>query len=966
MDLGETKRVHVIACGVLAVDIRALASKLGLSLGFEFFEGGLHDRPGELRRRLQEAIDRASGTGRFARVVIGYGVCGRGTVGIQARDVPLVLPRAHDCIALFLGSNAAYRREFWRVPGTYYISAGWFQEKVQPRAQRRARRGNERRADAAQLAEKYGAENARAITEFLSSWQRNYKRAAFIDTGAAGRERYAAHARAMAEEFGWRYEELPGSLRLLEAMLTAEATTDEVLVVPPHHATVFDAVTGSLKAVPRLRNAECGMRNDGRTRRPGFAPQSAIRNPQSAIGAGLARLGLGIDAGGTYTDAVLYDFASQAVLAKSKALTTKWDYTVGIGNALAALDPLLLSEVDLVAVSTTLATNAIVEGRGQKVGLLLMPPYGLFSPSDIPHEPKAVIAGRLEIDGAELAPVDPAEVRRVAREMVDRHGVEAFAVSGYASTVNPAHERAVKAAIVEATGHHAVTCGHELSELLNFRTRATTAVLNARIIPLLRAFLRDAEAALARRGIHAPIMVVKGDGTLMSAAVAIERPIETILSGPAASVAGARYLTRCENALVVDVGGTTTDTAAVTHGSVRTEPSGARVGGWKTHVKALDMRTVGLGGDSLIAFERGELRVGPARVAPVAWLAAQHHGVAEAMHYLEERVDDFGGSTRPMELLALTGRCDDQLGVRPSGRFPDLREDEAQVLDLLRERPHSAAELAARTSCVHHELLPVARLEQSYLVQRCGLTPTDLLHADGRFARWDVPAAKRLCGLVSRVAGLAPADFAQRVFARIVARLAVELLKKQLDEEPILSAGQGRGPDAMDDCPACQALLRNLLAEGNGDWAVRVKLRRTIIGLGAPVGFFLPQAARLLGAKARIPAHADVANAIGAITSHVAVTRQARIEPSATGGYAVHGLPETRDFAFLDDAHAYAIRELERAVRRHARAAGTAAEAVAVASRDRISSAADGTEIFLERVITANVAGPPNIVRRPT
>jgi len=658
-----------------------------------------------------------------------------------------------------------------------------------------------------------------------------------------------------------------------------------------------------------------------------------------------ARLGLGIDAGGTYTDAVVYDFARRAVLAKSKALTTKWDYTEGIGNALAGLPARLLGRVDLAAVSTTLATNAIVEGRGQKVGLLLMPPYGIFDPADVPHEPKAVVGGRLEIDGREISPPDLAEAGRLARAMAERHGVGAFAVSGYASTVNPAHERQVKAAAAEATGL-SVTCGHELSELLNFRTRATTAVLNARIIPLLRRFLCDVEAALAARGIHAPVMVVKGDGTLMSAQAAIERPIETILSGPAASVAGARYLTRHQDALVVDVGGTTTDTAALSAGVVRTEASGARVGGWKTHVTALDMRTVGLGGDSLVTFERGELRVGPTRVAPVAWLAAHCPGSGEALDYLAARLGDLDGSTRPMELLALTGRHD---ALR-------LREDEARILRLLAERPHSVAELVEKAGSLHHQLLPVARLEQHYVVQRCGLTPTDLLHCEGLFRRWDAAAAERLCGLVGAICGSRPDELRERVFNLMIGRLATELLKKQLDDVT--------QPDAMDDCPACQALLKNLLGGGNGDFAVRVKLSRPIIGLGAPVRFFLPQAARLLGAKAVIPPHADVANAIGAITSNVVVTRHARIEPNAAGGFAVHGLPEARDFAHLHDAHAYARAELERLVRAQARAAGTSTRDVDLDARDRISAAADGTEIFLERLLTAQLAGPPDATPR--
>ena len=168
-------------------------------------------------------------------------------------------------------------------------------------------------------------------------------------------------------------------------------------------------------------------------------------------------MGLGIDAGGTYTDAVLYDFQRDQVVEKAKALTTKWDFTIGISEALDRLTPALLEHVDLVSISTTLATNAIVEGRGQKVGLLIFPPYGLFDPPDIAYRPIGILEGQLEIDGRVILPVDPDQVRREVRRMLEEEKVGAFAVSGYASHVNPAHELEVKAIIEQETGFR-VSC----------------------------------------------------------------------------------------------------------------------------------------------------------------------------------------------------------------------------------------------------------------------------------------------------------------------------------------------------------------------------------------------------------------------------------------------------------------------------------------------------------------------------
>ncbi|NQT86676.1 DUF1638 domain-containing protein, partial [bacterium] len=722
------KRVHVIGCGVLAIDVRHTAERLGIETGETWLEAGLHDRPGELRRRLQAAIDAVSDAGGCDRIIVGYGICGRGTVGLHARSVPLVIPKAHDCIALFLGSDSAYKREFARFPGTYYVSAGWYEGKVQPLEARRQDGEEPQRGegDISALAVKYGEDNAQAIVDFMNSWQRNYQRAAFVDTGCGSADRYASYAEAMAQEFGWRYECLPGDLSLVEAMLTAEESTDAVLVVSAGFTTTFDAIGSCLAAGPPVS--------------PELHPASV--SEEQAPSPTAARLGLGIDAGGTYTDVVIYDFTCDAVLGKAKALTTRWDYTVGICEALNALDADLVGAADLVALSTTLATNAIVEGQGQRVGLLVMPPEGLRDVRHFPHSPCAILQGRLDIAGHELEPLDLDEVRRAARQMVDASAVAAFAISGYAGAINPSHELAVKAAVRDETGL-SVTCGHELSGLLNFRARADTAVLNARIIPRLDRLIADVRSALAEHCVTGRLMVVKGDGSLISARAAHERPVETVLSGPAASVAGARRLTGKTDAIVVDMGGTTTDTALIADGRVRTCTAGARVGGWQTHVQALDLRTAGLGGDSLIAWEGRELSVGPVRVAPVSWLGRQQPGTDEALRFLERYIEDFDSSTRPMELLALAGHTDDLA----------LNAVEQRVVTLLAERPHSMAELAERANVMHWQLLRLERLEEHQIVQRCGLTPTDLLHVQGRFDRWDPEAAQRLCSLYQVTCG---------------------------------------------------------------------------------------------------------------------------------------------------------------------------------------------------------------------
>ncbi|RTZ94940.1 MAG: hydantoinase/oxoprolinase [Deltaproteobacteria bacterium] len=946
-------RIHVIGCAVLAIDIQQVAEKKGLTVSTRFLEAGLHNKPAELKRKLQAAIDKASGRSQYDRIAIGYGVCGLGTVGIQARNIPLVIPNAHDCIAMFLGSNKAYNREFARYPGTYYFSAGWCAEKSQPRSSRRRKAWmGDKEVSFETLEEAYGHEHAETVMSFLNSWQKNYQRAVFIDTGAPHKEKYAKDAVEMAGKYGWKHETIKGNLRLLEHLLTAEQTRDEVLVVPPGYYTAFDAIKGRLAAVPARASARAGSVSHGsKTIKREVRPAAGSRDA-------MVRFGLGVDAGGTYTDAVIYDFAQKKLRGKNKALTTRWDFTVGIGAALDGLNADLLQKVELVAVSTTLATNAIVEGEGQTVGLILMPPYGVFRSGDIPCEPKAVIDGQLEITGKEICPVNAAQVRQVARRMVEKKEVRAFAVSGFAGAVNPAHELLVKKILREETGL-SVTCGHELSEMLDFRTRAQTAVLNAQIIPRLEKFIREMETVLSRRNILAPVVVVKGDGSLIAAEVARDRPVETVLSGPAASVAGAMHLTGYEDAIVVDIGGTTTDTAGLKSGQVRVCESGTVIGGYKTHVRALDMRTAGLGGDSLIQWKKGQFVIGPQRVAPISWAGFHHDesagrtsdgmsaGFRQVFRFMANRLHLYRSGSWPMQVLTRVGQAGDLL----------LRDEEKRILALLEKRPCSLDELAQHFDTGHWRLLNLERLEMAGVIQRCGLTPTDLLHVTGRFNRWDTETAGKMCELFCEVTGWNQAELIDFLLDRVVRRVAMELLKKQLDEEVV--------PDDLEACDICRALMNNLFTGGTDDYRVRIDLHRPVIGIGAPAMYFVPRAGEVLGTKAILPPDADVANAVGAITSQVRISRQVQINPGNDGEFIITGVEGARSFTNFDQASDWAMETLKDRIIILGRSAGTSREDVKMSVADNISTAADGAQLFLGRTITAYLKGRPDLIMQP-
>jgi len=658
---------------------------------------------------------------------------------------------------------------------------------------------------------------------------------------------------------------------------------------------------------------------------------------------GFIRTGLGVDAGGTYTDAVIFDLEKNVTICKAKSLTTRWDFTVGISKALDQLDPDFLQKIELVSLSTTLATNAIVENEGQKVGLIIMPPFGLDIAQNIPYRPKSVIQGQLDITGREIMPVHPDEVRSVVTQMIENHGVTAFAVSGFAGSINPEHELQVKQVIQEETGLF-VSCGHELSDNLNFQTRAVTAMLNARIIPRLANLLLDLEKVMGKYGIHSPVVVVKGDGTLMSSEMAKMRPVETILSGPAASVAGARHLTGIDDALVVDMGGTTTDTAALSSGLVRLNEEGSNVGGHRTHVKALDIRTIGLGGDSLIRYERTQFIIGPKRVAPIAWLGRNWPGTETALDYLNQHLKRFHSSTRKMQILVKTGDV----------KSMQLSPLEEKIIGLLEQRPHSLDELLHVTGAIAEGSLHLQRLEEKFVIQRCGLTFTDLLHVNGSFEEWDAESARRYAGFYSSLSHRPMAEMIDHIFELGVRRLSMELLKRRLDDDT--------DPDKMDDCPVCKTLVHHLLNEQHPNYEVSVNLKHPVIGIGAPIKFFLSQAVAPFKATAILPENADVANAIGAITSHVFIQKQLWIAPGKDGGFIVEGISGARKFKNIVDADRFAREELTDIVHKKAIEAGTSCRNITFETKDSTPLASTGEAIFLGRTISASLKGRPDLV----
>jgi N-methylhydantoinase A/oxoprolinase/acetone carboxylase beta subunit len=951
-------KLKVVACGVFEPELAHLIADCPHQIDLVLLDAGLHSVPNTLRTETQAVIDASVGQG-YEAIVLGYGLCGRGTSSLIARDCRVVIPRVHDCMTLFLGSREEYRRQFARHPGTFYTTPGWYEKKSLGAAdERKSTRIEDVRQDSRfpELAGKYGDANAEYIIYFHDSWKRNYTRAAFIDTGAGTREQYEGYARQMAEDFGWQYERLEGSVALLADVLAGRWDSERILVLQPGQRSlltgderIFTAVDvrpvtgdgspvtagneappcpGGLQGAGEDSGGPCAVCRQASVVRPSRLPVTDHQSP--------AVIGLGIDAGGTYTDCVVYDLQGESVVAKAKALTTHHDLMLGINEALDRLALDHPERVRVAALSTTLATNSIVEGKGGRPGAIIMCSAVGAAPA-IDWQPLRVVSGAMSITGLELAPPDRDEIERVVDELLAA-GIDAFAVSGYASVANPAHELIVKQIIRERTDLP-IVCGHELSSRLNYVSRANTAILNARLLPVVARLIDSVETSLASRGVQALLMIVKGDGSLISRKVALERPIETVLSGPAASVAGAKHLTGLQDAIVMDMGGTTTDTALVEDGLVTVSPEGARVGGWRTSVEAADISTIGLGGDSYLSFsEDRKLLIGPRRVIPLAYLAERHPEVRRSLLGIDAALVLERGTPGVLDFFVL-GR-EDYVGT--------LDPFEARAVAALRGGPLSRHALSRRLGLVSPILLRFTRLEELGVIQRAALTPTDLLHVTGEFHAWDAEAAEHALGVFAALYGATPREMIGRVRRGIVERLAGQIINKEL-------------PGACPDDPAAWPPLLRSAFEGNGRLRASLKYSRPIIAIGAPVEPFFPPVAEHLGAQVVIPEHADVANAIGAITSEVVVRERAVVRPGEIINYVVHSRAGRDEYEDLPSAVESAKEHTATLALERALLAGTDSREVKHLVRERRAFTAEGDEMLVEVIVEATVAGRPEL-----
>ncbi len=663
-------------------------------------------------------------------------------------------------------------------------------------------------------------------------------------------------------------------------------------------------------------------------------------------------IGIGIDTGGTYTDGVVYDIATGEVLAKGKSLTTKEDLSVGIGNALDILPQEMLHNATLLSLSTTLATNACVEGKGGKAKLLLVGSsrkslewanvaerYGLS------YDEILCIPNDCSMDGSIINHPDWEQVFRDEQEWFST--ADALSISATYATSNGAACEKVAKKVVGERYNVPFIMASELACELNTIERGVTALLNARLLPVIDDFMNAVSVAINKRGLNVSAMIVRSDGSLMTDSYALKHPVETILSGPAASVVGGLGLTGCKDSLIIDMGGTTTDISIVEGGKPATTGN-IQVGGFRTQVKGVFIDTFGLGGDSRLQDVNSTLSISARRVLPLCIAAVRWPQIIEK---LDDLVCNYRYTNIAMQEFLFLVKMPKDLG-----RY---NNSEIKLLNLLSKEQILGFDSLDAYSKIYD------RLEDEGLIMRCGLTPTDIMHIKGDFTAHNKDASilgaryfmQKLIGYEDTEQDLE--KFCEEVYDAVCKKLYTNLIRAMLCY---------KYPRVFSESFPEQLikLIELSWLEGvSGEtqfFGLSFDSIATLVGIGAPTHIFIKKVAEVMGVDFVIPKHSEVANALGAIIADISAGVSVKIVPNYTDGglfgYRVQSMDEHRMCDDLEQAYEVAESMAVTLAEALVKERGLAIKpTIHVEKRNRYANATDGAEVHIESAVIATAFG---------
>ncbi len=530
---------------------------------------------------------------------------------------------------------------------------------------------------------------------------------------------------------------------------------------------------------------------------------------------------IGIDTGGTFTDAVIINNTDGKIIDIAKSPTTHHNLAEGTGNAiklLLAKGDILPEAIEAVAVSSTLATNSVVENKGARVGLFVI---GYVKHFNLPVQSVDYIKGGHTVKGEEEEPLDLEHLLGLVTGLKDE--VDAYGICGSMSMKNPTHELVAEKAI-SLVDPKPVFCSHRISQQAGMQERAATAALHAKLMPIMKEYIGGVVDALEELEIVCPMIVISGNGQPITTKEAVKQAGLTVASGPACTAffGSQQALQEC---LVIDIGGTTTDIAMVEKGQPLLSSEGTTIGEWKTQVEAVDMLTQGIGGDSHVQVDaKGKISLGPNRVDSLS--------VSQLLIPVDRWI---GHSTQSKCICLRENTCQ--------------RQDKDPILKFLHNNgPATPHTIRKKTGLGGIPLdRKLERMSHRQLLFETGFTPTDALVVLQETDIGDREKALTGATVLGRLLEMDPVTFSKEVV-----RLTEEKIENCILEY-VIQRYWGKSVSSF------VATSRNHPVLGMG-----FSLNIPLVGVGAAASYFLRNIAENLSTTVVFPDNYEVGNAVGA------------------------------------------------------------------------------------------------------
>jgi|GEM_PF-6367339 len=554
---------------------------------------------------------------------------------------------------------------------------------------------------------------------------------------------------------------------------------------------------------------------------------------------------LGIDTGGTFTDAVVFSSDTEKIIRKSKAFTTKADLSEGIANAIDYLDFDEWDKVSKVHLSTTLATNSILEKKIANVGLILCG-NDIRGNADIMCSKKILLRDVSAESMMDLTILD--SIRNEFSSSIDAVVIS----SANGGNTEEMHIAEMLRRILGVP----VYCATTFSESHNYYVRTVTGVLNTGLIPIISDWISCIKKVLDRKGIAAEMFIMRGDGKMTNAAWAQSYPITTIMSGPAASASGALFLTDLEDFLLLDMGGTSADVTKIENRMLRRKKSVTLINDLPVSTSSLDIQSFPIGGDSRIHYDQvGNLTAGPEKVVPLCLASSKWANLNKEL-----------SQYRKPENYELFSACETDCYF--AGRHnitASLNDFERKIIKCLSAEAHSLFFLSEQFD-VDPDALHLDSLVKNGYAQCISFTPTDLLHVTGKYVMWDREISSTAADIMAAMGKCETGDFLQKCEEVVNDHLIFSSMQSIANFE--------KNKFDFRESNATRYLINSFLHHGNPYMNVDFRITKPIVAIGAPAGSWMPAVAEKLQTKLVIPPDYEVASAVGVAVADYASERR--------------------------------------------------------------------------------------------